>query len=334
MFLCKFAWNISNFMNNKVKGYFLGAISAATYGMNPLFTLPLYKDGMDADSVLFFRYLFAIPILAIMLKWRRRSFKIEGRQILPLLIMGILFAASSLTLYMSYNYMDAGIASTILFVYPVMVAAIMTIFFKEKLTIQTILCIVMALAGIALLYKGGDGASLSLVGTLLVLGSALAYAIYIVGINRVGLQNMATIKVTFYVLLFGWGLFAVRSMFFGDGILLPNSWYMWGSIISLALFPTAISLICTTTAIQEIGSTPTAILGVLEPATAIFFGITVFGEVLTPRDCVGLACIIASVCLVVAGGKNITYTLIRFRRMFPKIPIPRRGIKIVKRRRN
>ena len=79
---------------------------------------------------------------------------------------------------------------------------------------------------------------------------------------------------------------------------------MWGSIISLALFPTAISLICTTTAIQEIGSTPTAILGVLEPATAIFFGITVFGEVLTPRDCVGLACIIASVCLVVAGGKG------------------------------
>ena len=322
-------------MNNKVKGYFLGAISAATYGMNPLFTLPLYEDGMDADSVLFFRYLFAIPILAIMLKWRRRSFKIERRQILPLFIMGILFAASSLTLYMSYNYMDAGIASTLLFVYPVMVAAIMTLFFKEKLTMQTVLCIVMALVGIGLLYEGGEnGATLSLTGTLLVLGSALAYAIYIVGINRVGLENMATIKVTFYVLLFGWGLFAVRSLFFGDGILLPEHWYMWGSIISLALFPTAISLICTTTAIQEIGSTPTAILGVLEPATAIFFGITVFGEVLTPRDCVGLACIIASVCLVVAGGKNITYTLIRFRKMFPKIPIRRRGVKVARQRRN
>ena len=321
-------------MNNKVKGYFLGAISAATYGMNPLFTLPLYKDGMDADSVLFFRYLFAIPILAIMLKWRRRSFKIERRQILPLFIMGILFAASSLTLYMSYNYMDAGIASTLLFVYPVMVAAIMTLFFKEKLTLQTVLCIVMALIGIGLLYEGGEGHTLSLAGTLLVLGSALAYAIYIVGINRVGLENMATIKVTFYVLLFGWGLFAFRSLFFGDGILLPNHWYMWFSIISLALFPTAISLICTTTAIQEIGSTPTAILGVREPATAIFFGITVFGEVLTTRDCVGLACIIASVCLVVAGGKNITYALISFRKIFPKLPLGRRGSKLTRIRRN
>lgn len=230
--------------------------------------------------------------------------------------------------------MDAGIASTLLFVYPVMVAAIMTLFFKEKLTLQTVLCIVMALVGIGLLYEGGEEGTLSLAGTILVLGSALAYAIYIVGINRVGLENMATIKVTFYVLLFGWGLFAFRSLFFGDGILLPNTWYMWGNIISLALFPTAISLICTTTAIQEIGSTPTAILGVLEPATAIFFGITVFGEVLTPRDCIGLACIIASVCLVVAGGKNITYTLIRFRKMFPKLPIRRRGIKIVRSRRN
>lgn len=334
--MCKFAHVYNCYMNNKVKGYFLGAISAATYGMNPLFTLPLYEDGMDADSVLFFRYLFAIPILAIMLKWRRRSFRIERRQILPLVIMGILFAASSLTLYMSYNYMDAGIASTLLFVYPVMVAGIMTLFFKEKLTIQTVLCIVMALAGIGLLYEGGENGTLSLTGTLLVLGSALAYAIYIVGINRVGLENMATIKVTFYVLLFGWGLFAVRSWLFGDGLLLPNSWYMWVNIISLALFPTAISLICTTTAIQSIGSTPTAILGVLEPATAIFFGITVFGEVLTPRDCVGLAFIIASVCLVVMGGKNITYTLIRFRKMFPKLPIARRRkrLKLIRQRRN
>lgn len=307
-------------MNNKVKGYFLGAISAATYGMNPLFTLPLYNDGMDADSVLFFRYLFAIPILALMLKWRRRSFKIERRQILPLVIMGILFAASSLTLYMSYNYMEAGIASTLLFVYPVMVAGIMTLCFKEKLTLQTVLCIVMALAGIGLLYEGGEGGTLSLAGTLLVLGSALSYAIYIVGINRVGLGDMATIKVTFYVLLFGWGLFAVRSWLFADGIILPNNLWLWGNIISLALFPTAISLICTTTAIQEIGSTPTAILGVLEPATAIFFGITVFGEILTPRDCVGLAFIVASVCLVVAGG-NITYILVRFRKMFPKLPL-------------
>lgn len=119
-------------MNNKIKGYLFAAISAVTYGMNPLFALPLYECGMDLYSVLFFRYLFAIPILAAMLKIRRRDFSIEKKDFLPLIILGILFALSSITLFSSYHHMDAGIASTILFVYPIIVALIMFFFFKRK----------------------------------------------------------------------------------------------------------------------------------------------------------------------------------------------------------
>ena len=120
-------------MNAKAKGYILGSIAAASYGMNPLFALPLYKAGMDPDSVLFFRYLFAIPLLGIMIKARGRSFKIQRKETFPLIIMGLLVALSSLTLFLSYNYMAAGIASTLLFVYPIMVALIMAMVFKEKL---------------------------------------------------------------------------------------------------------------------------------------------------------------------------------------------------------
>lgn len=304
-------------MNPKIKGYLLGALAATTYGMNPLFTLPLYSDGMSADSVLFFRYLFAIPILALMLKLRGRGFAIKVNQLLPLVLMGILFALSSLTLFASYNYMDAGIASTMLFVYPIMVAVLMTIFYKERLTLQTILCLLGAFVGIAMLYKGDNGATLSLIGTLLVLGSALSYAIYIVGINRQPLKGMATLEVTFYVLLFGWGLFATR-LFMAGTMELPKTWYLWGNLLALGLFPTAISLLCTTAAIQYIGSTKTAILGALEPVTAVFFGITVFGETLTIREVMGLLLIVLSVCFVVTGGRITTY-LVRFRKMFPKI---------------
>ena len=211
-------------MNAKIKGYTLGAIAAATYGMNPLFALPLYSDGMDADSVLFFRYLFAIPILGIMIKARGRSFRLNRREILPLVALGLLVAASSLTLFLSYNYMDAGIASTILFVYPIMVALIMAMVFKEKITLQTAFCILLALAGIGMLYQGGDGATLSLAGTLFVLASALTYAIYIVGINQSSLKNVATLKVTFYILLFGVSLFLVR-LDFGQAVTLPQKWY-------------------------------------------------------------------------------------------------------------
>ena len=306
-------------MNAKAKGYILGSIAAASYGMNPLFALPLYKAGMDPDSVLFFRYLFAIPLLGIMIKARGRSFKIQRKETFPLIIMGLLVALSSLTLFLSYNYMAAGIASTLLFVYPIMVALIMAMVFKEKLALQTIVCMLLALGGIGLLYKSEDGSTLSLIGTLLVFASSLSYAIYIVGINQTSLKNVATLKVTFYVLLFGLSLFVARLLY--SGVLnTPDQWYLWANLLALAVFPTAISFLCTTGAIQYIGSTPTAILGALEPVTAIFFGIAVFGESLTVRESFGLVMIIVAVTLVIAGG-NITIQLVRFRKLFPRLPI-------------
>ncbi len=309
-------------MNEKAKGYILAVIAAATYGMNPLFALPLYADGMNPDSVLFFRYLFAIPLVGAMIKGRGRDFKIHRTDILPLVVLGVLMAASSLTLFEAYNYMDAGIASTILFIYPILVALIMAAVYKEKVTMQTALCILLALSGIAMLYQGGDGVTLSLTGTLLVFASALSYAIYIVGVNRPSLKEMATLKVTFYVLLFGVSLFVVR-LWMSHDLTLPTRWWLWGNLVALAVFPTAISFLCTTSAIQRIGSTPTAILGALEPVTAIFFGITVFGERLTARDCMGITLILVAVTVVVAGG-NITHQLVRFRKMFPRLPLKRK----------
>ena len=311
-----------NFMNVKAKGYILGAVAAATYGMNPLFALPLYKAGMNPDSVLFFRYLFAIPVLGMMIVARGRSFKLKRKEVLPLIIMGLLVALSSLALFQSYNYMDVGIASTLLFVYPILVALIMWIAFKEKLTLPTVLCILLALGGIGLLYKSGDGSTLNLTGIILVMISALSYAIYIVGVNQSTLKNLATLSLTFYVLLFGLVLFLVR-VDFGQSLRVAETWYLWGNLIALAIFPTAISFLCTTQAIQYIGSTPTAILGALEPLTAVFFGVVVFGESLTLRLSCGMLMIILAVTLIIGGG-NITIYLVRFRKLFPRLPIKRK----------
>ena len=311
-----------NFMNVKAKGYILGAVAAATYGMNPLFALPLYKAGMNPDSVLFFRYLFAIPVLGMMIVARGRSFKLKRKEVLPLIIMGLLVALSSLALFQSYNYMDVGIASTLLFVYPILVALIMWIAFKEKLTLPTVLCILLALGGIGLLYKSGDGSTLNLTGIILVMISALSYAIYIVGVNQSTLKNLATLSLTFYVLLFGLVLFLVR-VDFGQSLRVAETWYLWGNLIALAIFPTAISFLCTTQAIQYIGSTPTAILGALEPLTAVFFGVVVFGESLTLRLSCGMLMIILAVTLIISGG-NITIYLVRFRKLFPRLPIKRK----------
>lgn len=289
--------------NNKTKGFILGAIAAASYGMNPLFTLPLYSAGMSVDTVLFYRYSLAVIVLGIMMKFQKQSFAIKRVDVLPLCIMGLLFAFSSLFLFMSYNYMDAGIASTILFVYPVLVAIIMAVVFKEKVSPITMFSIALAFVGISMLCKSPGGQTLSLVGITFVFLSSLSYAIYIVGVNRSSLKDMPIAKLTFYVLLFGLSVYVVRLQFCTELQVIPTP-MLWINAVSLAVFPTVISLVTMTKAIHYIGSTPTTILGALEPVTALFFGVLVFGEQLTPRIILGILMVITAVTLII-GGKSL-----------------------------
>lgn len=277
-------------------------MAAATYGLNPLFALPLYADGMDANSVLLFRYLTGIPIVALVAFFTGQGFRIGRKEIVPLAVMGLLMGYSSLSLFESYNCMEASIASTMLFVYPLMVAVIMSLFFKEKFTLLTGACLLMGAVGLVLLYNGKPGATLSADGVLWVMSSALSYAIVLVGLNRSALATMPSNKLTFYLLLFGSVIFIVPAAAGPSALTLPEHDILWLNVVSLGLLPTAVSLICTAVAIHSIGSTPVALLGVFEPVTAVMCGVLVFGEQLTGRDTTGLVFIMCSVLLVIAGG--------------------------------
>ena len=286
-------------VNQKWKGVFCGALAAITYGMNPLFSLPLYDDGLSPAAVLCYRYALAAGLLAILMKLGGKSFRLP-MNMLPHVICGsMLMVVSSLTLFMSYQEMDAGIASTILFVYPVMVAAIMAVFWGEKITVGTVLGILGALAGVLILYQG-DGSGINRTGLLLVLCSALSYAVYIVAVKESALGKLPAELLTFYVMLFGIPVFFWRT---GWGADLPciQSWLGWGCIVALAFFPTVISFFLTAVSSRMIGATKTAILGALEPVTAVFFGVLVFGEPLTQRLIIGIVVIILAVMLVVLG---------------------------------
>lgn len=287
-------------MNTRVKGFACGATAAASYGLNPLFALPLYAVGLNTDSVLFYRYFFALLMMGILMKVKGESFALRKSDVLPLVVMGLLFSSSSLFLFESYNYMDAGIASTLLFVYPLLVAVIMAVFFHEKVSVVTGIAIGLALWGISMLYQGGDGTTLNLTGVCFVFLSSLTYAVYIVGVNRSSLRELSTMKLTFYALLFGLSIYVVRLDFCTSLQPVPSPVY-YVNVISLALFPTIISLVTMTQAIHYIGSTPTAILGALEPVTALLVGVAVFGEQLTPRIVSGVLLILVAVTMVVAG---------------------------------
>lgn len=287
-------------MNSKLKGTLCGVGAAVSYGMNPLGALPLYADGINTNSVLFYRYGLAMVLLALYMLMQRKSFSITRKELLILAPLGVLFCISSLTLYYSFHYMDAGIACTILFVYPIMVAVMMAVFFKERLTLVKVFSIAMALFGISLLYEGGSGESLSLFGVVLVMISSLSYAVYIIIVNKSPLR-MSSVKLTFYVLIFCILTIIANSFISGESIQMLTTGSMWLHASILALFPTVVSLLLMVVAIHEIGSTPTAVMGALEPITAVVLGVLLFGESFTLRLAVGILFILSAVILIITG---------------------------------
>lgn len=293
-------------MNSNTKGILNGIIASTSYGMNPLFGLPLYAIGIGVNSVLFYRYFLAVIVYFIWLKFfKKASLKISRQEIIPLFFLGIFFSLSSLTLFEAFHYIEAGIACTILFIYPVMVAIIMSIFFKEKVTKTVIFAILLTSIGIILLYKGKPDTALSIKGILIVLTSALLYALYIVGVKNIKpVKAMNSARLSFYVMLFGLIVYIVNLKFCTTLQMLPNL-KAWLFAIGLALFPTIISLETITIAIQLIGSTNTAILGALEPLTAIFFGILFFHEQLTLRISIGIILILFGVFLIISRKMKV-----------------------------
>ena len=303
-------------------GYVFAALAAASYGTNPVFAKPLYADGMNPDSVLLFRYAFGIALLGLLMiwnGWRRHNlstaFRVSRHSLPQLVILGILMALSSLTLFLSYNYMPVGIASTLLFTYPILVAVIMTLVYHEPMSWLVVICLLLATSGVGMLCEQGEtplntsnlsnspwGVSPFMIGALLVLLSSLSYAIYLVGLNKTRVRTIASMPVTFYVLCFGFLLFVWRICF-GGAFTLPQHGLMWLNLIALGLLPTVVSLLLTAWAIQRIGSTSTALFGALEPVTAVALGIIFLGESINLREFLGMVLIFVSVTLVVYRRK-------------------------------
>lgn len=253
--------------------------------------------------MLFYRYGMSVLVFAIWLLLRGESLKIKYGHAIKLAILGTLMSMSSVTLYVSFHYMNAGIASTILFSYPIMTAVLMVMFFHERITWRTTIAIVLALSGISLLYHGGNGGSvLSTTGMLLVLLSSLLYALYIVYVSQFKIV-MSAEKYTFWVVFFGWIAVIVYMAFTREAPqLLHGTEWLWA--IQLALLPTILSLFFINIAIKSIGSTPTAIMGALEPMTAVVISCTLFGEQFTLRLAVGIVLILSAVTLIILKKKQ------------------------------
>ena len=301
----------------KFKGYVFAAFAAAAYGTNPAFAIPLYESGMNPNSVLLFRYCLGIPILAILMGMRGLHFELKKDELIPVFVLGVLAALSSLTLFESYNYMNSGIASTLLFVYPIMVALIMTFFFKESFRYSLIICFIFMGVGLVLLMRPNGNESINTHGFLLVMMSALTYAIYIVLVNgSKAISRIPTTKLLFYVLICGSSVFLFKIAV-GTELTLPAKAVGWYNLIALAIIPTVLSLACTSAAIHIIGSTATAIFGALEPVTAVVLSVAFLGQSISMQEIAGGLLIIIATTIVVTSH-SVDKFILHVRKMFPK----------------
>lgn len=288
--------------DRKLIGTLAGIAAAVCYGTNPLGALKLYAEGMQTNSVLFYRFGLAWVIIAVVMFFRKESLKVTRQEFTALTGLGLLFIVSSLTLYLSFHYMAAGVASTILFTYPVMTAVIMAVFFRERITWTTVVSLALSGAGVVLLYWSDSAGTLSTIGVILVLASALSYALYIILVNRSNLQ-MSSFKINFYVLLYCTLGMVVYSLIAGLPLTLPQNATSWFYVGWLAVVPAIFALVLMVYAAKYVGSTATAILGALEPLTAVLIGIFVFNEPFTLNLAIGIALILGAV-IIIAKGKG------------------------------
>lgn len=283
----------------KLKGYILGITSAVSYGLIPIFILPIKQAHFSLDITLFYRFFFSALMVGGYLLYSRESFKINKKEILILAILGICYALSSAFLFLGYDFLTPGIASTVLFIYPVIVALIMFFFYKERLTKLSIASLFFAFAGVIVLCLTGNGLEINFVGLGIVMLSSLFYALYMVIVNKSKIK-VSGFKLTFYSMFFTSLFFMTKAVIAHESFAIPSVATFF-NFLTFAFLTTVISSLCLVYAIKSIGSTPVAILGALEPVVAVMVSVLIFHEKFTTNLLIGIIMILLGVVLNVVA---------------------------------
>ena len=290
---------------NAIIGYPAGIITGITYGLNPLFAKPLMNAGASTEAILLFRYGIAVILLGAYLLLKKENFRITLRQAGVLLSLGLLYTASSTFLFEAYKYIASGLATTLVFLFPAMVAIIM-VFLKVVPSWPVWLSIAATFAGVMIMTGGAGAEKVNPLGVWFSIASAFVYALFIVIINRSKvISSIPNSLLTFYALLTGTFFFIGRCLFSGADLMAGIDGGMaWCNLIGLAVLPTIVSTASLAVATRNIGATKASVLGVFEPITAILVGTLVFGEALTPNIIAGILISIVAVTFMIMLTKR------------------------------
>ena len=291
-----------------INGVFYASVSSASFGFSPLFSIGLLAAGLSNFNVLSYRWLIAGIVLLIYAICKKKSLRISSfDEAWKIVLLSALRSLTSVTLLLGYANISSGIASTINFMYPVIVAICMMIFFGEKRSIVDIGAIAVSIFGVYLLASGdsliieGGNTELGLACSII---SAFSFAGYYLMMKRLRADKIEVVKFTTWVMMLSAFYFIVCAYIFDGGLTMVTEGRSWINILGLGLWATMVSNITGVKAVRRIGPTQTSILGALQPMTAVVLGVLFLHEHLYLRSVIGITLILIAVCTIVKHQKK------------------------------
>lgn len=292
----------------KHNGVFYASVSSASFGFSPLFSIALLSAGLSNFDVLSYRWSVAAIVLMIYAFCKKKSLRLNSfDEAWKVILLSALRSITAITLLIGYANISSGIASTINFMYPVIVTICMMLFFGEKRSLVDIIAICGAFVGVYLLASGdsivveGGNTRLGLICSLI---SAFSFAAYYIAMKQVKADKIEVVKFTTWMMMLTAFYFIVCAVIFDEKHTIVTDAKSWLNILGLGLWATMVSNITGVKAVRRIGPTQTSILGALQPVTAVILGVLFLGEHLYLRSCIGITLILIAVLIVVMHQKK------------------------------
>lgn len=286
-------------MQQRTKGMANAIISSASFGLIPLFAVPLMQKEVPSASMLIYRFLIGAAALLLLLTMKHISLRVRLGDLLRILSLSLLYTASALCLFCSYRYMSSGVATTLIFTYPIWTALFTAIQVRHLPGTVTLGAILTAFVGVAFLSGLTGGVITSVIGPLLAIFSGVCYALYMVVFPTMRIRSMGVLKLNFYIFLSTSLLLILYALSSGNSIYCVNDGSVWVLLLLLGIIPTAVSNLTLIRALNQTDSTTVAVLGAFEPLTAMVVGILLLNDPFTWRICLGFGLILLAVIVLI-----------------------------------
>ena len=286
-----------------LNGIFYACISSASFGFSPLFSIGLLAAGLSNSDVLSYRWALAAIVLMVYAAVKGKTLRINSLdEAWKIALLSGLRALTSVTLLIGYANIASGIASTINFMYPVIVVFWMMMVHGEQKSWINLAAIALSILGVYLMASG-DGLKIEGGNTALGLAcsiiSAVSFAAYYILMKRTRADKIEVVKFTTWIMIMCAVYFIIGGLIVDGGITLVHDGKLWLYILGLALWSTMISNFTGVKAVRRIGPTLTSILGALQPRTAVILGVLFLDEHLGFKSIAGIVLILTAVLMVV-----------------------------------